>query len=284
MNNKRRSGLVPVKKITVLFLVALVGFTILGVGVKALAPLLITDQIEVVGYQDGVDYYRQMRECAKDGSKYAMLVGEIYEEQRNFKIDRLNLPYEKTELFIDNRTGEEVLKAIDDDPPPTAKKIERLKSEYDVAGQVYEYLNTQGMSDIVIAGILGNMMTECGGQTLDLQWDIYGYDGSYYYGLCQWSLYYNPSVDGADITGQSELWQLYLRPVRGHRYEVSCVDLAVPEATPLCCAPLYRKTHRATAICYPYLHAAGGGSSGQLLWHWLNTDCGEAGGAALYRN
>ena len=123
MNNKRRSGLVPVKKITVLFLVALVGFTILGVGVKALAPLLITDQIEVVGYQDGVDYYRQMRERAKDGSKYAMLVGEIYEEQRNFKIDRLNLPYEKTELFIDNRTGEEVLKAIDDDPPPLQRRL-----------------------------------------------------------------------------------------------------------------------------------------------------------------
>ena len=88
-----------------------------------LAPLLITDQIEVVGYQDGVDYYRQMRECAKDGSKYAMLVGEIYEEQRNFKIDRLNLPYEKTELFIDNRTGEEVLKAIDDDPPPLQRRL-----------------------------------------------------------------------------------------------------------------------------------------------------------------
>lgn len=122
MNNKRRSGLVPVKKITVLFLVALVGFTILGVGVKALAPLRIIDQIEVVGYQDGVDYYHQMRECAKDGSKYAMLVGEIYEEQRNFKIDRLNLPYEKTELFIDNHTGEEVLKAMDDDTPPHCKE------------------------------------------------------------------------------------------------------------------------------------------------------------------
>ena len=65
-----------------------------------------------------------------------------------------------------------------------------------------EYLNAQGMSDTVIAGILGNMMTECGGQTLDLQWDIYGFDGSYYYGLCQWSLYYNPSVDGADVMGQ----------------------------------------------------------------------------------
>lgn len=202
MNSKRRAGLVSVKKIVVSFLVTLVGFTIMGFGVKALAPARITDQIEVVGYQDGVDYYRQMRECAKDGSKYAMLVGEIYEEQRNFKIDRLNLPYEKTELFIDNHTGEDVLKAMDNDTPPIAKKIERLKSEYDIAGQVYEYLNAQGMSDTVIAGILGNMMTECGGQTLDLQWDIYGFDGSYYYGLCQWSLYYNPSVDGADVMGQ----------------------------------------------------------------------------------
>ena len=51
MNNKRRSGLVPVKKITVLFLVALVGFTILGVGVKALAPLLIADNFNLVGDQ-----------------------------------------------------------------------------------------------------------------------------------------------------------------------------------------------------------------------------------------
>lgn len=123
MNSKRRAGLVSVKKIVVSFLVTLVGFTIMGFGVKALAPARITDQIEVVGYQDGVDYYRQMRECAKDGSKYAMLVGEIYEEQRNFKIDRLNLPYEKTELFIDNHTGEDVLKAMDNDTPPLQKRL-----------------------------------------------------------------------------------------------------------------------------------------------------------------
>lgn len=84
-------------------------------------------------------------------------------------------------------------------PPP---KFEQLKSEYAVAGTVYEYLNEHGLSDPVIAGILGNMMTECGGQTLDLQWDIYSLDGSDYYGLCQWSLYYNPSVEGMDVTGQ----------------------------------------------------------------------------------
>lgn len=169
MNNRRRAGQGPVKKMKViLFLVALVGFTILSVGAKAIAPLRITDQIEVVGWEDGVDYSSQMRKCAEDG-------------------------------------GEEVLDMMNgggSTKDPLQEKIERLKSEYDVAGQVYEYLNAQDMSDIVIAGILGNMMTECGGQTLDLQWSIYGYDGSYYYGLCQWSLYYNPSVDGADIVGQ----------------------------------------------------------------------------------
>lgn len=100
----------PVKKMKViLFLVALVGFTILSVGAKAIAPLRITDQIEVVGWEDGVDYSSQMRKCAEDGGEYAMIVGEIYEEQRNFKIDRLNLPYEKTDYFVNYQTGEEVL-------------------------------------------------------------------------------------------------------------------------------------------------------------------------------
>ena len=73
-------------------------------------------------------------------------------------------------------------------------KIERL-------GMMYEYLNRKGFTDPVIAGILGNMMAECGGQTLELRWDIYGGGGSYY-GLCQWSLYYNPTVKGRDVTGQ----------------------------------------------------------------------------------
>ena len=50
MNSKRRAGLVSVKKIVVSFLVTLVGFTIMGFGVKALAPARITDQIEVVAF------------------------------------------------------------------------------------------------------------------------------------------------------------------------------------------------------------------------------------------
>lgn len=80
-------------------------------------------------------------------------------------------------------------------------KLSRLKSEHPAAGRVYEFLCLRGYSDPVIAGILGNMMAECGGQTLDLDWQLYDSSGSYY-GLCMWSLRYGPQVRGADLDGQ----------------------------------------------------------------------------------
>ncbi len=203
MTIRRRHNSVPVKKLVVVLLVALMSCTAMSFSVKALSPAQAINQIEVVGYEDDVDYYHQMKECAKDGSGYAMIVGAIYEKQRNLKIDQLNLSHEKTQFFVDYHTGEDILRAMDENmKSPLQKKIDRLKSEHNAAGQVYEYLNAKGMSDVVIAGILGNMMAECGGQTLDLKWNTYGFDGSSYYGLCQWSLYYCPAVDGASIVGQ----------------------------------------------------------------------------------
>ncbi len=201
MNIKRRAGLGSAKmrtKIAILLCMAAATVATMGMGVKAFTTPHITDQIKVISFEENTDYYRLMRECASDGSKYAMMVGEIYEEQRNLKIDQMNVLYEKTSYFEDCQTGKQVLEKMDGG----GSKINRLKSEYPVAGEVYEYLSGQGWSDPVIAGVLGNMMAECGGQTLDLQWSIYGYDNSKYYGLCQWSLYYNPDVDGRDVTGQ----------------------------------------------------------------------------------
>lgn len=49
------------------------------------------------------------------------------------------------------------------------------------------------------AGIVGNFMTECGGQTLDLHPSLR--TGSYY-GLAQWSIKYYPGVIGRDTQGQ----------------------------------------------------------------------------------
>lgn len=57
--------------------------------------------------------------------------------------------------------------------------------EYPNATYVWKYLKQQGYSDYVCAGILGNMMSEVGGQTLKLQPTAINPTG--YYGICQWN-------------------------------------------------------------------------------------------------
>ena len=49
------------------------------------------DYITVTGYDPDVDYMTMMLRALKDGSAYAMQVGAIYEQQRNLKIEKLNM-------------------------------------------------------------------------------------------------------------------------------------------------------------------------------------------------
>ena len=75
--------------------------------------------------------------------------------------------------------------------------------EYPVATQVWRYMKEElGWNDYVCAGVMGNMMAEVGGQTLNLQPYLYGHSGANYYGLCQWSSRYYPSIQGADVDAQ----------------------------------------------------------------------------------
>lgn len=76
----------------------------------------------------------------------------------------------------------------------------------DVASQVWTRLKSYGYSDSVSAGIIGNMMRECGGDTLDLDWDIVGhYNGDEFYGLCQWCLRYTPpGFKGSTVIAQCD--------------------------------------------------------------------------------
>ena len=73
------------------------------------------------------------------------------------------------------------------------------RDQFPVATYVWETLAEAGYSDTVIAGILGNMMAECGGHTLALDWQVRGT----YYGLCQWSCGY-AEVWGASLEEQCE--------------------------------------------------------------------------------
>lgn len=74
-------------------------------------------------------------------------------------------------------------------------------AKYPAATQIWRYMKDLGWNDYICAGIMGNLMAEVGGQTLDIQ---YWLQGNGYYGMCQWNKVYRNSVWGADLVGQCD--------------------------------------------------------------------------------
>lgn len=66
--------------------------------------------------------------------------------------------------------------------------LEQIET-FPIAKEVWDILINFDYSKEVTAGIIGNMMVECGGNTLHLKPSIISKDGLYY-GLCQWSKKY----------------------------------------------------------------------------------------------
>ncbi len=79
-----------------------------------------------------------------------------------------------------------------------AAKWDKKKAEYPAATEIWLYMKSLGWNDYVCAGIMGNLMAEVGGQTLNIQ---YWLKGNGYYGMCQWSKGYS-KIWGADLPGQ----------------------------------------------------------------------------------
>ena len=85
--------------------------------------------------------------------------------------------------------------------------ITSVSGDYQVAEYIWKYLKGLGYNDYVAAGIMGNIMTESGGQSLkDIQWNVEDPKGNHY-GICQWSAKYYPAVQGKDLDFQLD----YLR-------------------------------------------------------------------------
>ena len=106
------------------------------------------------------------------------------------------------DLEIKIRTFEEEAARQREEEEKRVKAAQRT-SEYPVATQVWGIMKSYGWNDIICASIMGNMMRECGGDTLKLN----PYAGSSHYGLCQWSRTYHGGAWGKDVSGQLE----YLR-------------------------------------------------------------------------
>ena len=73
--------------------------------------------------------------------------------------------------------------------------------EYPVATEIWTHLKSFGYSDVVCAGILGNIMAETGANTLDIQYWLYSKD-NVYYGICQWNTSYYKEVKDLGLKEQ----------------------------------------------------------------------------------
>jgi hypothetical protein len=82
-------------------------------------------------------------------------------------------------------------------------KIEQWEEEHYYATKVWEYLRQKGFNQEITCGIIGNMMIETSGGSLDLKPNIYNPSGNYY-GLCQWSKKYYPEAHGLSFEQQLE--------------------------------------------------------------------------------
>lgn len=79
---------------------------------------------------------------------------------------------------------------------------QKRAKEYPVATQIWLFMKEElGWSDVVCAGVLGNMMAEAGGQTLKIQWNIWDKSGGYY-GICQWAIKYVPTIANNSLEQQ----------------------------------------------------------------------------------
>lgn len=67
------------------------------------------------------------------------------------------------------------------------------EDEYYYATKVWEFLMQRGYGEVITSAIIGNMMIETSGGSLNLKPNIYSPSGNYY-GLCQWSLKYYPGT------------------------------------------------------------------------------------------
>ena len=72
------------------------------------------------------------------------------------------------------------------------------EAEYPNATYIWKHMKAQGWNDYVCAGIMGNLMAEVGGQTLDIRYTL---SSSGYYGMCQWNRAYS-EVWGAGLETQ----------------------------------------------------------------------------------
>ena len=162
------------QKISMLLITTMFIISMLGCGTKSKANFQITTTSE--------DYIPSEISYIQDE------VSDIEIPQEAETEEEIELEEEIPEAEIFEENQEEL------------KWIEKSE-EYESATFIWKYFKDKGYSDYAIAGILGNIMAEVGGQTLYIQ---YWLSSSSYYGICQWSRQYYPEAIGLNLEEQCD--------------------------------------------------------------------------------
>lgn len=179
----------------------------------SVATMKIENPTEEVKVPEVLKHFKEMTYV--ESNDKAVLTAEL-ETCKDYEFRLINLMNNKDladerhlveEELIDVRNLEAEYQEDIDAIEAEEARIEAMWSEkagsYPVATQVWRYMKEElGWNDYVCAGVMGNMMAEVGGQTLSLDPYLYGHSGANYYGLCQWSSRYYPSIQGADVDAQ----------------------------------------------------------------------------------
>lgn len=128
--------------------------------------------------------------------KWQQLLPYIFDENNNKWIslveDNINVNYIEPDNSEDPIVVNESL--------PT--EFEEINSNYENAAIIWNYLRRNLKYNVAVsAGIMGNIMAEVGGQTLEIDPYLDDTDGEYY-GICQWSVYYYPEVKNKNLNEQ----------------------------------------------------------------------------------
>ena len=148
-------------------------------------------------------------------------------------------------------------------------KIKQFEEEHYYAAKVWEYLRQEGFSQEVTCAIIGNMMIETSGGSLDLKPNIYSPSGNYY-GLCQWSKKYYPEAHGLSFEQQLEYllnnieWEINTfgkNYKSGFKYEdflnmtdVEDAALAFAKSYERCGPASYEMRQEAAVVAYEYFN------------------------------
>ena len=133
-------------------------------------------------------YESMYREQLNESSRRSKRISELEEENATLKDKNILLEEDAAEhsKYMKIKDDEIIRLQTELDSMKNPKAPASTMSGIEQSKYVWDYLIGKGLNIYVCAGIMGNIMAEVGGQTLDIsRWPQYS--NSTYYGICQWA-------------------------------------------------------------------------------------------------